>query len=149
MGAGLFLGDARRHLQRRLIMQARHERFVAVRTAIAALITHAGIDPKVTVELAELAFQVIVPDQSAAAAEHSALRQVGVASQEPPTFLERTAINPVSSMTFPYAVPYPGICSERASILHPGLAIQLRSRWSSADTHGNKRQGRWTGQAAR
>lgn len=86
----VFLGYTRRDLRHRLIIRERHQPFIAVRTAIAALIIHAEIDLKVPVELAELAFHVIARDQGVAVAEHLALGQISVASQEPPILSEHT-----------------------------------------------------------
>lgn len=86
----MFLGYVRRDLRHCLFARNRHQSFIAVRTAIAALITHTEIDLKVPVELAELAFHVIARDQCVAAAEDSSLGQVSIAREQPPILPKRT-----------------------------------------------------------
>ncbi len=86
----VFLCHVRRHAGYCPFARDRHQSFIAVRTAIAALITHAEIDLKVPVELAELIVEVITDDQRMAAAEHFAFCQVSIASQEPPILPEHT-----------------------------------------------------------
>lgn len=86
----VFLGHVRRHAGYRLFARDRPQPFIAVRTTIAALITHVEVDLKVPVELAELTVEVITDDQRVAAAEHVALDEVSVARQEPPILPEYT-----------------------------------------------------------